>query len=254
MVIDSLQTTDVWGQDFKENPVKDEVSQELGLRFVCTGVTETGGTMDLVFDRFSLAMTQGDLTTKFDSDEPASKDEGNPVASIIRPLVGTKLSLTLDADGNITNIEGGEELAAASMGFGAELSNPARVRALFGPIFTAQKSPGKAEIGKTWSTSDTTDVAPFGSITISTDSTLKSHKAGVAKIEFRGDMGLSPQTETQAVVGLEESVYTGSIDWNTELGMPDSMKTTQKLGLTFAQDGVTQRVNNDIKMTLTRRK
>lgn len=250
MKIDSSLSTQVNAPDLPGEPAQTSVNQELDLRVVCTAATEAGGIIDLYFDRFKLNMAEGDMEAEFDSSTPAAQDAENPAARVVRPLVGAKLTLHLDHDGNITKIDGGAELARLSSSFGRELADPARARALFGPIFTAQKAPGSAKLGQSWTTSDTTDLAPFGSLTFRTTTTLDRFKAPDAELSIAGEMTLAPEQAGKSK--LKTSTYEGALTWDSDAGLPRSLRTKQSLALEFKSDSVVQTVENSVTMTFTR--
>ncbi|MCC6660001.1 MAG: hypothetical protein IT437_03855 [Phycisphaerales bacterium] len=226
METSSTSSSTVGKNAAEKNTMKMEV--RFALRVKDTN-PETGATVDLVYERVKVAATMGTDTVEFDSDKPASRDAGDEIGPLMRPLVGMTLTLTIDPLGNITSVSGGGELSALSPG--ASLGRAAGVKQLIGPIFSPKKSPGKVSVGQTWENVDTLDTGMMGAFRMITKHTLRSITDGDARVSFTGT--IEPSSEAPGVGGMEikNSRYDGEYVWDTERGMLDGMTTKMSLRL-----------------------
>jgi len=76
-----------------------------------------GRDLDLKFTAFKMKSVEGDRQRmNFDSTQHTAPDAGNPVAAMLRKLIGRHVRLQLDAGGKVTGVEGVDELAAQVVG------------------------------------------------------------------------------------------------------------------------------------------
>lgn len=224
--------------------------QEIGLVLRVKQAGETGSTLELVYESIKFVMESGDVKMEFDSASPAKSDEMNPVAPMLRPIVGTTLTLQMDKNGNITSVKGGESLAGTpAADIAGQFTGDDVIKNLFGPIFSAKTDDGEAAIGETW-TSDDTIESPMGNMKIKMIKTLKSVSGGVAKIDLNGSVTLD--ASANGPVSIKDSSIKGNVDWDTESGMLTGMQTQQKLIVesTMGDQKVTS--TQDMKMNLTK--
>ncbi len=132
---------------------------------------ETGSTLEVSFETLKLKMSGVD----FDSSKPSKSEDG--MDDIIRPLIGTKLSMKMDKEGNITSFDGGMGGLGDQMG-GADI-----FKNMFGSLSTSKKGTGQASVGEKWTNEDTMD-AGMGTVRITTTNTLKSATGTTAVVEF----------------------------------------------------------------------
>ncbi len=122
---------------------------------------ETGSTLEVSFETLKLKMNGVD----FDSSKPSKSEDG--MDDLIRPLIGTKLSMKMDKEGNITSFDGGMGGLGDQMG-GADI-----FKGMFGSLSTSKKGTGQASVGEKWTNEDTME-AGMGTVRITTTNTLKS--------------------------------------------------------------------------------
>jgi len=217
-------------------PLKQSMSQEIGLSLKVTETTPNENTKaDLVYDTVKLSMTTPDGSkVEFDSTKPPAGD-ADPIAMMLKSLVGLSMTLTIDKDGNITSVDSSSS-PLADAGMLKAFTGADVVKNLFGPITTTSKSNGEARVGESWTNEDQID-APWGKMRLATTHTLVSHRASVASITINGRMSLEPPTTTTPVPAIRKSSYTGQHLWNTELGMLSEMTMRQHLELDSAETG-----------------
>lgn len=230
--------------------------QEFTLVITPTAVDEAGtATVDIVFETIKAKIISEFANDEFDSTKPAPKKPKpagtNPLGDLgelplleqtLRPLVGDKITLTIDREGNISRVTGGEKLAAIFQ------SSPAGVTAatgsgstasLFGPIFTAAKSKGQAAIGESWTLSDKLSLSMLGDVTMQTKHTLRSHAGARASVDLAG--AIQPGTaapDPSKPFTLRACEHTGSYIWNTDDGFVESMTSHQSMKVDFSLAGM----------------
>src|SRR5262249_28987918 len=123
---------------------------ELGLKIKPVEVSaENGATVELSIETVKAQIKSQDTTIDFDSTKPA---KGDDVASMLfQSIAGSKMTMKVDREGNITSVTGGEQLAALGQlaGGGGGKSGD-----LFSSIFSVGKASGKAAIGESWENDD----------------------------------------------------------------------------------------------------
>ncbi|MCC6678969.1 MAG: hypothetical protein IT436_17730 [Phycisphaerales bacterium] len=229
------------------------MKQELGLLLrVKEADPEKGATIELVYESLKVDLRSPGMDVTFDSTKkaakPASKTGSDPSASMpteqdmieamLRPMVGTTITMQVDADGNITSSSGGSALSMAGMltavnGLtGSSLPGAGAGGDALGSLFTVAKGRGSAAVGESWTTSDTLDNSLIGTFRITNKTTLKSHARGLAQLAFAGH--LEPGTQgspglLSSTAQVKESDFTGDAAWDTERGMLKTMTSDQRI-------------------------
>lgn len=238
--------------DATQDQNKDQdISQEYTLLLKVKDTNaETGSTLELVYEQVKLKMKSPSGDMDFDSTKPKKDD---PVDELLRPMVGTKLTVEMDAKGNIKNVSGGDPLQDAAGGLGGAMTGPSALKDFFGRVFSSGPgNSGFASVGETWSSDDKME-APGGTWNITTTNTLKSAVGGKADIDIKGKLTFSPSTSGQgAPVKVQNASYGGKATWNTERGMLDSMETRQHVESLDTKSN--QRTINEATMKVTRLK
>lgn len=207
---------------------KQHVEQTVGLKLVVKEVdAEKGATVDLVYESIKFKSEGGMFAAEFDSAQPTDKDAGNAFAGSFRPLIGTTLTLTIDKNGNVTDVKGGEALAGGVTGqMLSGYVTKGGVGGLLGPIFSTRQAKGEANVGDTWTYEDIMPGSMLGEMKIVSTHTLKSVDAGLANIDMTGKIELKA-ADMGPKMEMKEGSYDGSYVWDTKGGMLKSMKTTQ---------------------------
>jgi hypothetical protein len=182
---------------------------------------ETGSTLEVSFETLKLKMNGVD----FDSSKPSKSEDG--MDDLIRPLIGTKLSMKMDKEGNITSFDGGMGGLGDQMG-GADI-----FKGMFGSLSTSKKGTGQASVGEKWTNEDTME-AGMGTVRITTTNTLKSATGTTALVDLTGKFSLDPSSGKN--VTIRDCSLNGEFRWNTELGMLDSLQVKKKLTVEQRQD------------------
>lgn len=98
-------------------PIQQTITQTLEYR-VAAGPDLPGGGQELGLEvaRLQLLSAMGAQTVmNFDSSKPAADDAGNPVAGMLRPLVGAKLKVLTTPSGKLDKVDGYAEVRTKMM-------------------------------------------------------------------------------------------------------------------------------------------
>lgn len=234
---------------------KQHVEQTIGLKLVVKDVdAEKGATVDLIYESIKFKTEGGMMAAEFDSTQPKDKDAGNMFAESFRPLVGMTLTLTIDKDGNVTEVKGGEELSQGMAGqMLAGYTTKGGVRGLLGPIFSTRQAKGEANVGDTWTYEDIMPGSMLGQMKIVSTHTLKSVDAGLATIAVNGKIELKA-ADAGPKMEMKEGAYDGNYIWDTKAGMLKSMKSTQVASMEGDMGSGPMSIKNNATTTLTRTK
>lgn len=216
-------------QSAEMGDMSQSMTQEIGIALKVKEADKERGTLiDLVYESIKLKIKPpgGGDEIEFDSTKKADDD---PIAALLKPIVGLTLQIRADKDGNITGLESGA-LGGAAAGLAGQFTGADVIKSLIGPIVTLRRGSGEAAVGESWTNEDVMD-APWGKMKIATTNTLKSHRGGIADIDIKGVFSLDAQSAGGQVPSIKDSMMTGNAKWNTETGMLTEMNTRQKLTL-----------------------
>lgn len=229
------------------------MKQQLGLLLrVKEADPEKGATIELVYESLKVDLRTPDMDVSFDSTKKAGPKPGktpsDPAASMpteldmieamLRPMVGTTITMQVDPDGNVISSSGGSALSMAGMlsavnGLtGSSLPGAGTGGDALGSLFTVAKGRGSAAVGESWTTNDRLDNSLVGSFRITNKTTLKSHARGLAQLAFAGRIDPGSDSAPGLLRGtaqVKESDFTGDAAWDTERGMLQSMTSDQRI-------------------------
>ena len=139
-----------------------------------------GRELDLEFKTQTMTISQGDRQVmNFDSTQNAAQDAGNPVAPLLRKMIGAHIRYLTDADGRVQKVEGTEELLTR-IGFNRKSQEQAAFRQMFeeetlrmyGSI--GEMVPNRTvKVGETWTTKREYP-SSIGNLAVEMKSTFKS--------------------------------------------------------------------------------
>jgi hypothetical protein len=230
---------------------KDTMNQEIRfLLRVVDAKPEAASTVELVYEGIKVRVNSPMANAEFDSDSARDKDAGNMLAPSLRPLVGTVLTLTIDPEGNITSVTGGEGIL--NSGMAEQFGQASGVKQLFGPIFTTRKSPGGVKVGQTWENEDKLDMGMIGAFKMTTKHTLRSAVADEASLTFTGKIEAASDAPADAPLKIKDSTFEGQYAWDLRQGMLKSMQSSQKVKLEGSVGGQAVSMTSDATMKITR--
>ncbi|MBX3385394.1 MAG: hypothetical protein KF768_02365 [Phycisphaeraceae bacterium] len=218
---------------------------------------ETSSLMELTIEAFGLAIETDDLKLQASSDgqgmggggDKPMSDEDRMVSQmlegVVKSVAGTKLRMTVDERGNITDIRGGDALSMT--GLIAQIAGGLEGAGVFGGglgglvggllpgggaggasgmqwlISGASGQPMKARVGQTWTNVDKLGSTPIGDLQMVTKHTVRSIRGDLAEIGFDGQLEPTSQGGTGGTGGasparVSRSGYKGSYTWDARAG------------------------------------
>lgn len=228
--------------------------QEIVLKMtVKDSNAETGSTLELVYESLKMKVANpmlGDEPLEFDSTKPASANDpsASAIADMLGSVVGTALTITMDKDGNVTNVTA----PASAPGLGDSFTGKDVISGLVGQVFTVKKGEPIVHVGEKW-TNDSVMAATWGRTRVTTNNTLTSHRAGKANIVIDGKVSMEPNSPGQAIsITIKDSRLDGNAVWSTEDGMLDSMTVNQTLDIDITSPAGQTKSQSTKKTTVTR--
>ncbi len=247
------------------------LTQSIRLRLRTIEAGAEGATVELVYDSIKATLETADFRAEFDSAAGPAKSpssakpagsvptttgrpqRGSPgntgratpdpemnelLAQLMRPMVGTKLTMKVDAAGNITSVSGGESLAGAGLsgllgdalkglgggGLGALPGGGGMSASPMNWMISGPGQRGTVRIGESWTNNDTLTGTPIGGLSMVTKHTCRSVSGGLANCSFQGQADGASQGHgagtglTGLGFRLRESSYGGTYTWDTERG------------------------------------
>lgn len=184
---------------------------------------------------------------------PDDRENAEMLALAVRPMLDSKMTLKIDAAGNIISATGGAGLSPSSLvGLDGLKSLPSNSNAgLLGPIFTAKKSSGRARIGESWTSDDTLDASVLGSVKMRTTHTLRSAAAGIASVDLAGMIDKSSEGKS-GPLQIKDSTFAGRYKWDTAKGQLESMDINQSIAMEIAIEGLMLSSSHKARTRLTR--
>jgi len=214
----------------KDNESRSNV--QMGLVFKVTEVSpEKIATVDITIDRLKLSTTTPDGEVEFDSSKPSKGGEDDIIGQAFKSIVGTTMTMTVDREGTITKVTGGEGLAmlgGAGGSGGAGAGSPGQ---LFGPIFSGRPAKGEARIGESWDYDDGLSTGLLGDFKMKVKHTLTGLRGSDAVVQIRGQIDPKTEAPGSSAFQVKESSYNGQYLWDTSKGQLKSMETSMAVRL-----------------------
>lgn len=230
--------------------IKQQVKQTIGVKLVGGDTDAEGNTsVSLVYESLKLEVKSDMMNLEFDSTQPETSDEGNMLASALRPLIGVTFTLTIDKTGAITKVAGNEAFSSGAI---SGLTSVDGIKAGLGPVFTTRNDDGKAEVGETWSYTDSLPMSPLGPMSIVSNHTLKDVSGNDANIDLTGK--ITVEANPAMKLKMDEGTYSGKYVWDTAKGMLKSLTIQQKMVMSGdIQPGTHGQVSTAASTKITRK-
>ncbi len=194
-------------------------------------VSESGAQVELTVTRVVLKVKgspMGDIS--LDTDDPADKDAGNPVAGMFRPLVGKALTFDVALDGEIKDVKIPEGIPT--------MNNPEAVKSTYRALFRVKQGEPLTAVGESWKQTDPiAGAGPMGNLQSEANLTLKEVKDNVATVSFDSTLKFK-DGNTPPGMDLKEGSIKGDTFWDTKTGTLASLNGVQKLSIANADMGV----------------
>jgi hypothetical protein len=216
--------------------------------------TEGVATVDMVFQTVKVFVDGPGGKMEFDSTKPAAPakpGEIDVIGSVLKPLVGSTFTMTVDRSGNISSVSGGDGfgmLGQVVPGAGGGGSLPQ----VFGPIFTLKKGDGFARLGESWENVDKLNSGLMGEFKMSTKHTLQSVSGKDAKLAMQGRIEAGSMAPGSSTFQLKDSSYSGKYTWDTGRGMIRDMSTRMSMTVSHQLQGTPVDVTSETNMRVSR--
>ncbi len=202
------------------------------------------------------------------SGRPGSADEANDLlATLVRGMVGTVITMKVDPRGNVVSVTGGEALTGNGipglMPGGSGMPGPTPQGAL-NWIIQSPGTDGMATVGESWTNEDKVENSPIGGFKMVTTHKLTSAHGGLATVTFTGRMErLSEAAGAPGGGGggggttafqVKRSHYGGRYLWDTEGGALREMESEQSVAIEgrVSDVGMTMTSESSVKITRAR--
>lgn len=289
------------------------LTQSIGLKLHTVEVTEDGATVELIYENVKATLETADFRAAFDSSKPASSRGQQPattqpgttrpgrtntpasgskpnrtkgtgsdpdmdslLAQIMQPMVGTKLTMKVDKDGNITSVSGGDSLAGGGGGLEGLLGGlggsglgglggiggigvPTAGKGGGGPMSWVITGPAQkpvVHVGESWTNNDSLSGTPVGGFSMVTKHTCRSANGTSASFVFSGRADAKSLGDSPAILGgfaLKESSYGGTYIWDTARGELREMSSTLNTRIEqSAENGGSTQMSAETRMNVRR--
>lgn len=212
----------------KDNESRSTV--QMGLVFKVKEVSpDKEATVDVTIDRLKLSTLTPDGEVEFDSSKPSKGGEDDLMGEAFKSIVGTTMTMTVDRNGTITKVTGGEGLALLG-GAGGGAGAPGTAQ-LFGPIFSGRPAKGEARIGDSWDYDDALTTGLLGDFKMKVRHTLTGLRGSDAVVSIRGQIDPKSEAPGSSAFQVKDSSYNGQYLWDTTKGQLKSMETSMSVRL-----------------------
>jgi hypothetical protein len=210
---------------------------------------------ELTFESLKVHVKTLSTVMDFDSSSAPEQDGGNALAPAYRPIVGVKLKLKLDENGNIVNVAGGESLLQTTVQTArvrAQIIDKDIVQRKFGPLFSTGKSAERVAAGETWSTTEIVPLSSSIKVTVPNKHTLTEIKGDDALIKIEG-IADENQPSTEKGAAQAKSVQnSGETTWDARSGQLREHSLKQKIVLKIERNGIMVRTDAEVNTSLKR--
>jgi hypothetical protein len=245
-------------------PMKVEVKLAQDFDFSVLKELDNGGKeLELEFENETMDVLQGGRSVmSFDSTQRPAQDTNNPVAPIMRAMIGARIQYFTDADGKVEKVDGVDKLMSR-IAAGAKPQQQAMFKQMFSKdtlkqygSFADMMPNRMVNVGESWSVKRDI-VSGVGNLTVDMKYTFKNWEQHgdrkCAHIEAAGDIsskGVS--TATGAAVEIEQGKISGDVWFDPDLGMIVDIVNDQNMTLkiTTRAQTMTPQLNQKIRVTL----
>jgi hypothetical protein len=228
---------------------------EFGIVMNVQNVDAAGNaTVGMTFQTVKVSVDGPGMKEEFDSTKPPKAPkpgEVDIIGTVLKPLVGTTMTLTVDRSGNISSVTGGEGFAMLGQvtpGSGGSGSLPQ----VIGPIFNIKKGDGFARIGEAWENTDKLSSGLMGDFKMTAKHTLESVAGNIAKVDLKGKIEAGSMAPGGTTFQVKDSSYRGSYSWDLARGMIKSMGTSMSMTIEHSLQGTPVTVTSETTTKLTR--
>jgi hypothetical protein len=257
-----LETIQSWENTLSKQQEPVKTTMGITHDYTVSVVKELAGggrELELEFTAQKMFYQMGEIPVlNFDSAQSKDQDAANPVAPILRKLLGARIRCFTDANGKVTKLEGFSELRARMTGNQPETR--ATLEAMFNETnlkqmcdFVAALQPEEpVKIGDTWPVHlEMPD--PVGLMVVNLNCTLKGWEPQdnrqCVRIEYQGEVSSQPAATSQtSPARIDDGTVSGKAWFDPNLGMLANSATEQHM--TYETTGKGQTTTTKFNMTI----
>ncbi len=212
-----------------------EGALEATAAFTIKEKTAEGWTLELAYERIKVSAKAGEREVAYDSANPGPEPE--PVdgkkmerafEASIKPLVGHKITVKLNASGEVVEVTGFEmliDMTAPTARFALLLMGKESIASKFGAAFGTWRPQGAAS---TWQSTQLVPYVPGILFEVAYEHTMKAPDAGIVEISAAGTPTLKvPNPRGLGTREIKSSSISYTQKWNTTEGRADSATFNQ---------------------------
>jgi len=252
-------------------PIKAQTEQTMDLSVsVRKGSRPDTKSLEMVYESAAISVEMPGMTMSFDTKSDPATDAGNPLAIVMRGIVGAEFKCEVDGSGKVVSVEGVDDFIEKISG-----ENP-QARAMLGSMFSEDSFkqifasgiesdwlPGKdVSLGETWSTRNEMPLGGMG--TFEAESKYKFSKweqrrgRRCAVLDFTGSFSSTASKAGQTDMGMAFDMKDGKLSGTTWFDpvLGAAVETTMKqsmdlhMGMPGAEEG-SQGTSSKIEQTTT---
>jgi len=261
MELDQTTRTEVPDQP---QPVVQGVKISQGFDMSVLKALDNGGReLELQFESQTMDVSQGDRSVlSFNSLQDSAQDANNPVAPVLRAMIGARVQYFTDANGKVERMEGTDALAKRF----AATGNP-QTQAMYNQMFGADTlkrygsfadaMPGHAvNPGDSWPFKEDVSTS-IGVVTVDLKYTFKNweqhRNRKCVHVVAEGDIATkTTSTATGMVVEIKKGKISGEFWYDPTLGMIVEVSNNEDLALkiTTRAQTMTSQFNQNVRVAL----
>lgn len=223
-----------------------------------------GSELQMLFTNMKMETKMGATSLSFDSRQDAKNDAGNPMAPMLRKMIGAHISYLTDADGKVDQIVGYQEfidqIAGDNAAMGAMVKSMYSEDSLKQMGVNAQGLPDKpVKIGDSWPFHQDIPAGPAGTLQLDMTVTFKGWEehAGhhCAVLESRGQLKSKPGGGNSAMsVVVDKGTSEGTMWFDPGLGnvVDNVVDQTMNFKMQIQGQDVTSKLSQRVKMQLVK--
>jgi hypothetical protein len=247
------------------DPVKQDIKLTQNYNLSALKKLDAGGwELELEFENETMDVAVGARSVlSFDSTENPAQETNNPVAPILRAMIGARLQYFTDASGKVEKMGGMDDLLKRITAAGTS-----QQRGMFQQMFSedtlkrygsfSEALPNRiVNVGESWS--DKNDiVSTIGTLTLDMNYTFKNWEQHgdrkCAHVEAVGTIATKTVSAANvgAVVEVQNGKITGDFWFDPELGMIVDVHNNQDMTLkiTTRNQNLTQQLSQKVRLSL----
>lgn len=193
------------------------------------------------------------------ADPLAALDLDAMLETMLRPMVGSKVTVELDRNGAITKVSGGQAPGGMlpstgglpGLGGAGFMPDPKQVADWL--VSGAAGSNGTVRVGQTWTNSDALGSTPVGPMRMHTTHTLRSALNGVAQVAFVGNVeGGGTDAGMPMGVQITNAAYAGTYQWDTRAGSLSTMHADMRVEMLGGPNLLNLKLNSETQVRVSR--